>query len=118
MEIRAISSPQSSSLSIVEISGKGLFISPKDESSLFESGMLHTTCQIKPIFSSDDLVVVENEGFLPLRIEVDTAKWEGSVQVTCDVISAETKAQVLSKPLEIVLTPAINEVEVVICCVC
>ena len=62
--------------------------------------------------------MIENEGFLPLRIEVDTAKWEGSVQVKCDVLSAETRAQVLSKPLDIVLTPAISEVEVVIFCVC
>ena len=34
------------------------------------------------------------------------------------VLSAETRAQVLSKPLGIVLTPAISEVEVVIFCVC
>ena len=118
LEIRAIPSSQSTSISVVEISGKGLFISPKNETSLFESGALHTTCQITPIFSADDVMVIENDGFLPLRIEVDTAKWEGSVQVKCEVLSAKTNTRVLSKPLGIVLTPAISEVEVVIFHVC
>lgn len=45
-------------------------------------------------------------------------KWEGSVKVQCDVLSVETKTQVLSKPLGIVLTPTVSEVEVVMCCVC
>lgn len=102
----------------MQISGKGLHIATKEDYSKFESGELQASCRISPIFGEGSPITIESKGYLPLRLEVDTTLWDGSVQVNCAMLSTDTNTSVLSKPLGIVLTPATTEVEVVILYVC
>ena len=82
----------------LEITGRGLKPQFKLETDPFEAGELHVNCTLIPLFAREKK---ENQ----------------SQMVSCDVRNAKNDMSVLSKPLNMVVSPQVTEMEVVFLCV-
>lgn len=103
--------------STLDITGKGLQLVYKNESEPFESGLLDVNCTVRQLFSQDHFYQVYQTGYLPIHIELQETP-EENMQILCDVKSTGKEQKVLPKPLSLVLSPQVMEVEVVISCFC
>lgn len=99
--------------STLDITGKGLELVYRNESEVLESGLLDVNCTIRELFNPDRFYQIHQSGYLPIHIELQETSKE-DVQILCDVKSTGKEKNLLSKPLSLVLSPQVMEVEVVV----
>ena len=99
--------------STLDITGKGLELAYRNELEIPESGLLDVNCTIRELFNPDRFYQIHQSGYLPIHIELQETSKE-DVQILCDVKSTGKEKKLLSKPLSLVLSPQVMEVEVVV----
>jgi hypothetical protein len=101
----------------LEITGRGLKPQFKLETDPFEAGELHVNCTLIPLFAREKKERrIERKECLPVTLQLPLIE-DQSQMVSCDVRNAKNDMSVLSKPLNMVVSPQVTEMEVVFLCV-
>lgn len=102
----------------LEITGRGLKPQFKSEADPFEAGELNVNCTLTPLFASEKQERrIQRKECLPVTLRLPVIENQ-SQMVSCDVRNAKNGMSVLSKPLNMVVSPQVTEMEVVLLWVC
>lgn len=102
----------------LEIAGRGLKPQFKSEMDSFEAGELDVNCTLTPLFASEkEERRIHQKECLPVTLQLPLIENQSQI-VSCDVRNAKNGVPVLSKPLSMVVSPQVTEMEVVFLWVC
>ena len=102
----------------LEIAGRGLRPQFKSETDPFEAGELDVDCTLTPLFASEkEERRIHQRECLPVTLPLPLIENQSQI-VSCAVRNAKSGASVLLKPLSMVVSPQVTEMEVVFLWVC